>query len=114
MCYIAASVVLSLDKKGKEAYFSEDTTERTLLEAIDVKKNTQTLNIRTDDWGYIQRTFERNSDTFWNKYDIFLAVLVTGGVTGVYWIILSIIDIKKYKNCNWNRAVLVLYKILIV
>ena len=106
--------MLSLDKKGKEAYFSEDTTERTLLEAIEAKKTTQTLNIRTDDWGHIQRIFERNSDSFWEKYDIFFAVLITGGVTSVYWIILSIIDIKKYKNCNWNRAVLVFYKILIV
>ena len=83
----------------------EDATELTLLAAIDKKANNPSWTLKTDDWGYFQRAYERKSDAFWSKYNVFEAMLVTGIITGVYWFIISIVDLKKYSGANWETAI---------
>jgi len=104
--YIGASVWLAFDKKGKEAYFLEDATETTFQAAVAYKISHPTLTILTQDWGYFQRAYEKK-DSYWSKYDVFLVILLTGGVAGLYWAVISCIELSKFKNSDWDRAKLV-------
>ncbi|MDR3546681.1 MAG: hypothetical protein P4M11_00135 [Candidatus Pacebacteria bacterium] len=104
LCYIAACVVLSLDSKGKEAYFAEDPTERTFQEVIEIRYVSSLFyNPKTDNWGYFQIAAQRN-DSFWKKYNALIIILVTGGVTGIFWVIIGILELRKYCKSMWNLA----------
>ncbi len=95
------------DKKGKEVYFVEDPTERTFEAGMVDKFTNPSWTIKTDDWGYIYRAFEKtlsNSNSYWKDYDIFLAVALTAGVTSILWVIGCSIEINKYVKANWNAT----------
>lgn len=45
---------------------------------------------------------DSNSDI--RKYDVFIAILVTGSVTGLMCFILAVLDIEKYMGTKWSYA----------
>ena len=104
------AVLCILDKRGKEVYFAEDPTgtEYSFQVGVGLKLSIyQTWTIKTDDWGYFYRAFFstwNNSNSSWKSYDAFLAIVLTAGVTGILFFILSIMDIRKFSNFNWSVA----------
>ena len=95
------SVFSLADKKGKEVYFAEDSDqmEYTFLDALSIKLLNPTWTMKTDDWGYFYRAYERaalNSDSFWSQYDIFVATCFVTAITGVAWLIMSLIEIRQF------------------
>ena len=104
-----------MDKKGKEAYFAEDPdqTEYTLFTAVPAKAFNPAWTLKTDDWGYFYRAFQRgtlNSDSTWKDYDALLAIAITAGITGFIWFITAIIDIRKFCSTRWDMACYVYLK----
>lgn len=101
MTYMVISGLCAFDKRGKEVYFAQDPTEYEFRAALAMKKINPQYSIKTDDWGYFQRAFQRVQDTndsYWSNYDAFLAILVTAGVVGIYWIVTCIVYIVKLVN----------------
>ena len=109
--YIAISILCLLDKKGKEVYFDEDPNtgaSYTFAVGMGIKlfSNTE-WTVRTEDWGYFYRAFEetmKDSNSYWKDYDVWLAIVITAGVTGIMWIINSIIEIRKFAKAGWDLA----------
>ena len=112
---MATTVFCILDKRNKELYFSEDPDveyEFNNGDFLAKREQNQDWSPKTDDWGYIYRTFERgilNSEKVWKDYDVLVLISITAGVCGILWIILSILDIKKFKNYKWTSACCVIY-----
>ena len=104
------------DKRDKEIYFEGDPSE-TEYEFGDpnilrIKEANPTWEIKTDDWGYIYRVFEKaifNSRTLWREYNVFVLIVITVGITGILWIILSIVNIIKYAKMRWNLSEYVIF-----
>ena len=100
-----------MDKRQREIYFKGDPseTEYNFLDTtfIVVRIMNPLWEIASDDFGYIYRMFVRgilNDVPGLNKYDLFLPISITAGVTGLLWITLAIIDIKKFSSVIWNMA----------
>lgn len=96
-----------LDKRDKEVYFDEDPTEVTFVTGMAKKLLNPGLHIRTDDWGYFYRSFDTWIDDksgFWNDYEVMIPITCTAGVTGIMWLILSIIELVKFCSSKWNIA----------
>ena len=105
-----------LDKRDKEIYFEEDPDKKEYVfgypNILTVKANNPTWTLKVCDWGYIYRVFNKgivNSIGDYVEYDTFLLIVVTSGVTGLLWFILSIVDIKKFKNTIWNLSCCVIF-----
>ena len=104
------SVLCLLDKKGKEVYFDEELStgvSYSFAAGMVMKLANPEWTIRTDDWGYFYRAFEetlKDSNSYWKDYDVFLAIAVTAGVTGIMWFINSIVEIRKFAKSRWNLA----------
>lgn len=99
------------DKRGKEAYFDSDKTERTVQDAIQVKATHPKMKIRTDDWGYFRRAYEEiNEDTNdrWEEYNVFMEITIIAAACGGIWFILGITDMCKYISLKWYLAAPVL------
>jgi hypothetical protein len=101
-----------MDKKGKEIYFDEDGgASHSFVEGMMIKTVTNpTWTIKTEDWGWFQRASEevrKDSSSFWKDYDVWIAIVVTAGVTGIMWIINSIMEIKKFCGMKWDNAICV-------
>jgi hypothetical protein len=103
------ALIVVLDRRGKEAYFYEDSTERTFLQLLEDKKLYPQWTPKTDDWGYIQRAYYRaqDSDPFWKQYDILVPVVVTAGLSGAYWVVANTIAAIQFRAGCWCAASLV-------
>ena len=104
---MAVSVLCLFDKRGKEVYFDESPTEVTFAIGKTIKSMYASFTIRTDDWGYFYRAFEStrdNENSYWKDYDVFLAIACTAGVTGILWIVCSIIDVFKFTRAGWHLS----------
>ena len=97
------SAVAVYDKRGKEAYFREDITERTLEDAVTLKQVHPTWTILTDDLGYFQRAHEESSNR-WQEYDVFQSILVTACITGSLWVLINCLETYKFGTVKWNLA----------
>lgn len=70
-----------------------------------MKRNSPSLKIKTDNWGYFQLAFERvmdNGDSPWKEYDCFLAIILTDCVTGIFWVVLSLLGIYAHTKEWWS------------
>jgi len=97
--YIAIAFIAIHDKKGKEAYFYEDPTERTIQDAMRIRTSQPSWRIYTDDWGYFQRAYEENknkSNPRYKNYNIYLLVCITAVCGGSLILIGSILESCKF------------------
>jgi len=103
--YLIVSLLAAFDKHGKEVYFDQDPgREYTFREFKDAKIANPSWTPRTDDWGYFYRGYYRNKDSYWEKYDVFLLVIVTSAITTFLWILTSLLGIYKYAARVWRLA----------
>eukprot|EP00826_Nyctotherus_ovalis_P048424 TRINITY_DN5704_c0_g1_i3.p1 TRINITY_DN5704_c0_g1~~TRINITY_DN5704_c0_g1_i3.p1 ORF type:complete len:228 (+),score=33.42 TRINITY_DN5704_c0_g1_i3:111-794(+) len=102
LAYVTTSVLFAFDKKGKEAYYADNTdTELTLKEVFESTPNPSTY-LKTDYWGWFQRAHDE--DSILNEYDVFYFILIVGAGCGAICAIISIVEICKYKNDSTGRA----------
>jgi len=100
--YIASSVLLAFDKKGKEAYYANDPkTELTLRDVFENSPWTG-RSLKTDYWGWFQRSHDKNS--ILHEYDVFYYVLIIGAGSGTICAIMSISEICKYNKDKIGRS----------
>ena len=111
MGYFGITLFCLFDKKGKEIYFEDDTTETEYRfgdpNILIMKEFNPYWTIATDDWGYFYRFFERatiESSTLWKEYNVFEIIVITVGITGLLWIILTVANLLKYRYKKWNLA----------
>ena len=107
MGYIAATVLCIMDNKGKEVYFESQTDAVSFEAGMKLKKDNPDWVMKTEDWGYVYRSFEgwlKSPSGFWKDYEIFLAMAATGGVTGLLWIVAAAIELHKFSQMRWTRA----------
>jgi len=103
ICYLALGFVSAFDKKGKEAYFSNDQTERTLQSAVSAREKDKSIIIKTDDWGYFQRTYYEN-DARYSEYNVFLWIILTCTGVGSSWLLSGIFEVYKFVYTKWESA----------
>lgn len=111
LLYLGTSLLCIFDKRSKEIYFNEDPDNKEYEfpdEAILVQKGDNPgWALKMKDWGYIYRVYERGllkSNPDVRKYDVFLLIIITGGLTGLMWFILSVYDIEKFSKTKWSYA----------
>lgn len=88
-------------------YFEEDATEYDFVTGMAMKLVNPSWTIKTDYWGYFFTAFDKtmkNSNSYWKDYDVLLCLVITAGVTGILWIITTIIEMHKFAKCKWNLA----------
>jgi len=98
------------DKKGKEVFFDEAPTEVTFQQGILLKALNPTWNMKTEDWGYIQRAYDavkKDASSYWKDYDIYFLILVVAGASGLLFIITGIIELIKFAKMKWRLACVV-------
>jgi len=101
--YIVISVLIAFDKKGKEAYYSDDPdTVMTLTQVFAITTPRTDASLKTDYWGWFRRAHDE--DSILKEYDIFYFVLGIGSGCGIICAILSIVEICKYKNDSVDRG----------
>lgn len=105
------SIACILDKRSKEIYFKGDPNDTEYefgdSEILLIRITNPDWKLKIKDSGYIYRMFERgiiNNEPGYDKYDLFILIVCTAGVTGILWFILSILDIMKFKRTKWDSA----------
>lgn len=106
MAYVAGLIFAAFDKKGKEAYFVEDETERTFVMALNYKIENSNWTIMTDDWGYFQRTYQKaiegSTDNSLENYDVFIVIIIIGVVSFLMWGAYSALSFYMYYRRKWD------------
>eukprot|EP01022_Parablepharisma_sp_SALTPOND_P008164 TRINITY_DN135304_c1_g1_i1.p2 TRINITY_DN135304_c1_g1~~TRINITY_DN135304_c1_g1_i1.p2 ORF type:complete len:245 (-),score=7.32 TRINITY_DN135304_c1_g1_i1:81-815(-) len=107
--YLITSLVAVFDRQGREVYF-ENNPQRayTFLQGKELKLANPSWVIRTDDWGYIYRAYQRENDPYWSQYDVFLYIVVTAAVTTFLWVLVTLMDLYKYIAWAWKLATVTL------
>jgi len=103
LAYFALGIVSAFDKKGKEAYFLHDPTERTLQSAAFYRQQKKTIRVKTDDWGYFQRTYYED-DGRYSEYNVFLWILLTSSFAGFIWLASGILEVYKFVYTKWGLS----------
>ena len=97
------SLVAAFDKRGKEAYFQEDTRERTMENAVTWKQVHPAWTVMTDDWGFFERAHEEGGSR-WQDYDVFLVICTTAGISSAIWLLTSCVETYKFVQVKWPLA----------
>lgn len=103
--YIVISVVFHFDKRGKEAYYTNDPNTEVTLSHVFTYPPTDGVGVKTDYWGWFERSHDEDSEL--KTYDVYYSTLITGVVGGTFWVVLGIFEILKYKNNRVGKAVAV-------
>lgn len=98
LIYLFITILTSIDDSDKEAYISTyPDIEISIQQAVQQKIDDPTLIIETDHRGWFQLAHKSN-DIFFLGYDIVFSLYIVSIVCGLYWIILCLVDIIRYKN----------------
>lgn len=103
--YVIASVFAAFDQHGREVYFDNSTEEFTFLEAKELKELHPDWIMHTDDWGYFYRAHIRRNEAYWEEFDVLFCIILTSCITGMLWILVSIMDIYKYSTLAWKVSI---------
>jgi len=103
VAYFIFGLVSAFDMKGKEAYFGHDPTERTIQSAAFIKTQSRNAKMKTDDWGYFQRTYY-NDDGRYTEYNAFLLICFTTSFAGFIWLISAFLEMYKFIYTKWIYA----------
>ena len=105
---MAVSLMCLRDQRGKEVYFDEDSNEVSFETGMAIKQIHPNWTMQTEDWGYFPRAFNDvlnlNDKSMWKKYDVYIAIACTSGITGLIWFIAGLIEISKFRGAKWNLA----------
>ncbi len=105
------SYISAYDKKGREAFFEEDSgVTLTLLAAVNARLVHPMWTLETEDWGFIKRAYDENKDgtsSRWENYNVFLAMCITSAICGTLWIVTNFYEIKKYGSLKWRLSLIV-------
>lgn len=108
--YAPITVILLLDKKGREAYFVEDPSPLQFVDILAAKKQHPDWQLKTEDWGFFYTAFKCESTNYWKSYDVFIVLILTSIFTSLTWALTSWIEINKFLHKFWVRQICVFSK----
>eukprot|EP00826_Nyctotherus_ovalis_P021194 TRINITY_DN1679_c0_g1_i44.p1 TRINITY_DN1679_c0_g1~~TRINITY_DN1679_c0_g1_i44.p1 ORF type:complete len:304 (-),score=52.68 TRINITY_DN1679_c0_g1_i44:96-1007(-) len=101
--YIVISVLFHFDKRGKEAYYTNNPDTELTLTYVFANPPTGDVAVKTDYWGWFERSHDEDSGL--KDYDVYYLTLTIGVVGGTCWVFLGAFEILKYKSNSVGRAV---------
>jgi len=100
LLYLGLGLLSAFDHKGKEAYFDHDPSERTLQNAAFYRQQRKSAKIRTDDWGYFERTYFQD-DGRYTEYNVLLYIVLTCSISGTLWLFSALLEVYKFIFTRW-------------
>ena len=99
--YFIISILFHYDKRGKEAYYSDDPDTERDLSYVFANPPTTGVLVRTEYWGWFERSHD--ADSMLKVYDVYYLTFIVGIIGGVYWVLLGVREIFKYNNNDTSK-----------